>query len=193
MSKSVSLGVASYGSMKTITGFCLIGAVSALRESSYDVHLTCRQGPYTHWNREMLVVDALDAGVSHLMMVDTDMVFPADGIVKLLGLEKDVVGGFYMMKTTPPVNTIKMDDGNGGYMGEKEWVPPAEPFRCAAVATGFMLIDLDAIKDVPRPLFPCVQPVGEDVAFCKQAVAAGLEIWCDPTIKLGHLGDFTYE
>jgi len=37
-----------------------------------------------------------------------------------------------------------------------------------------------------------VQPVGEDVAFCQQAAEAGLEIWCDPTITLSHIGDYHY-
>jgi hypothetical protein len=169
-----------------------VGAVQMLRESGYDIHLTARQGPYVHWNREELVKDAIDAGCDYQMQIDCDMVFPSDGIVRLLKLERDIAGGFYMMKVLPPVNTIKISDGNGGYKGDKEWTPPNEPFQCAAVGTGFMLVNLAAIQAVPRPLFPCVQPVGEDVAFCQQAAEAGLEIWCDPTITLSHIGDYHY-
>jgi hypothetical protein len=188
----ISVGVPSYNGMKTQTAFCLVSAVQMLREGGHSVHLTAQQGPYTHWNREELVKDALDAGSSHLMMIDSDMVFPADGIVRLLSREKDVVGGFYMMKTQPPTNTVKLPDGEGGFRGESDWTPPSEPFRVAALGTGFLLIDLEAIAPLERPLFPCIRPIGEDVAFCQKAEAAGLEIWCDPTFQLGHLGDFTY-
>lgn len=189
---AVSVGVPSYDGMKTQTAFALVSAVQCLRETGYDVHLTARQGPYTHWNREGLVEDARSAGTDYLMMIDADLYFPSDGIVRLLRHEKDVVAGLYMMKTLPPVNPIKLSDGNGGYLGIKKWKPPPEVFRCAAVPTGFMLIRMAAIRDLPAPLFPCVQPVGEDVAFCQAVEAAGLEVWCDPTFKIDHIGDYHY-
>ncbi len=169
-----------------------------MRESGHPVNLIARQGPYTHWNRDDIVEDAVGAGTDYLMMIDADMSFPPDAILRLLAHGKDVVGGFYLTKQLPPVNTVKMPpvtyDGDGVpvFAGEKDWTPPPEPFRCAALGTGFMLVNMRALESVPRPLFPCVRPVGEDVAFCLQAAAEGLEVWCDPTFALKHIGDYLY-
>lgn len=191
---TVTVGVPTYDGLKTLTAFSLVSAVAFLRATGHNVHLSARQGPYTHWNREGLVDDAIDGGSDYLMMIDADLVFPADGIVRMLGREKDVIGGFYMMKMLPPTNTIKMGerDENGEYEAVKDWTPPQDPFQCSAVATGFMLIDMTKLKELERPWFPCVFPVGEDIAFCEHARAAGLEVWCDPTFKIDHLGDYHY-
>jgi hypothetical protein len=72
-----------------------------------------------------------------------------------------------------------------------------EPFECRAVGTGFMLIRLDAIKDLPRPWFALGtdeqnEVIGEDVHFCDAAREHGIEVWCDPRIPVGHIGDYTY-
>jgi hypothetical protein len=34
--------------------------------------------------------------------------------------------------------------------------------------------------------------IGEDVNFCKRANEMGLEVWCDPTIRIGHIGEYLY-
>lgn len=194
---AVTIGVATYDSMKTKTAFCLAAAVTTTIKAGVDVHFAARSGPYTHWNRDALVEDAVNAGTGHLMMIDTDIVFPADAILTLLSRGKDVIGGAYLAKKLPPEHTIKMPpvtirDGVPYFAEQQDVTLPAEPFQCAAVPTGFMLIDMRAIEKLERPLFPCVSPVGEDVAFCLKCADAGLEIWCDPTLGLGHLGDYEY-
>ncbi len=182
--------------MKVQTAMSLVGAVCAVREQNFDVHLAIRRGPYVGWNREQLVEDAVEHEVDYLMMIDTDMSFPADGITTLLGRDKDIIGGFYMMKGLPLMNTIKMgeyDPVTKAYTeAVKDWTPPREPFQVAAVATGFLLIRMAAITHLPRPLFPVEYGIGEDIAFCEIAKKGGLEIWCDPTFELRHIGDYDY-
>jgi hypothetical protein len=189
---AVTIGVATYDSMKTKTAFCLAAAVTTTAKAGVDVHFAARSGPYTHWNREALVEDAVNAGTDHLMMIDTDMVFPADAILTLLSRGKDVIGGAYMMKQLPPIHTVKMAAAGGGFTEEQDVTLPAGPFQCAAVGTGFMLINMEAISVLERPLFECVSPIGEDVAFCLKAAAADLEVWCDPTLGLKHIGDHEF-
>lgn len=194
---AITIGIPCHGDVKLETAMSLILACCCLREKhGYDIHLSSRRGPYVGWNRDQIVEDAVNAGTDWLMMIDTDIVFPPDAIPTLISRDKDIVGGFYMMKTREPMNTIKMgafDPVAQEYTeAVKDWVPPPEPFRCAAVATGFLLIRMNAIKELPRPLFPTVAPVGEDVAFCQQADQAGLEVWCDPTFPIQHIGDYHY-
>jgi hypothetical protein len=176
--------------MKVQTALSLAVAVKA---TPYDITLTARKGPYTHWNRDALVQEALESNSSHLMFIDTDVVFPHDGIHKLLGHDKDIVGAMYNVKgSVPPLNTIKFADSKGRYATVPHEAVPKELFKCAAIPTGFMLINMQVFDKLKKPYFPCVPPVGEDVAFCKAAIKADIEIWCDPTIPVGHLGDYLY-
>jgi hypothetical protein len=63
-----------------------------------------------------------------------------------------------------------------------------------------MAIDIERVQRIPRPLFdapaiipnPEVTPMGEDLYFCRKARAWGLEVWCDPTIEIKHIGDYEY-
>jgi hypothetical protein len=61
-----------------------------------------------------------------------------------------------------------------------------------------MLIDLSIVPDLDQPWFhfatyPSGQTmIGEDAWFCQQARAKGYEVWADPTIDIGHIGDFIY-
>lgn len=184
------IGLASYGDMKVQTALCL---AMAIKVTPGELTFSVRRGPYTHWNREALVEDALAQECSHLMFVDTDMTFPRDGFLRLMAQDKDVIGGFYNMKTIPPVATIKML-GEDGKMVEGVQEIPGQSFQCAAIGTGFMLVNLERLQasDFAPPYFYCENGEGEDVYFCRRCRESDLEVWCDPTIELQHLGEYAY-
>jgi hypothetical protein len=75
---------------------------------------------------------------------------------------------------------------------------PAQPFLCYAVPTGCLLIDLSIMAQISQPWFQVTHKpdgsvdMGEDVWFCVQVRAAGFEVWCDPTIPVGHIGDYRF-
>jgi hypothetical protein len=176
----------------------VLSLLHALAGFPHSVHFAVHKGCYLHANREAIVQEAIAAGSTHLMFLDTDIVFPPDGIQKLLAHGKAIVGGAYNVKALPPVSTIKLADANGDFVNTSGASLPREPFPCAAVPTGFMCLDLTALlaSGLPAPYFTFGtykgQLMGEDVHFCQRARAAGLEIWCDPTIALGHVGDYLY-
>lgn len=186
----LSIGIPCYDSMKVSTALSLVAAVKTL---DCEIVLNAQRGPYMHWNRDQCLRNALEEGCSHLMFIDTDMVFPPDGISRLLALDKDVVGGGYNTKEVPSKATVKIADEDGVLL-DGEVALPQEPFRCWAVATGFMLINLGRVVEagLQEPWFVAERPIGEDFYFCRLCADAGLEIWCDPTIPLQHLGDFAY-
>ncbi len=188
------IGIPTNGDMKILTAVSLMFATNLLRTSGHEMAVSVRSGPYTHWNREHLIEDAINAECEHLMFVDTDVVFPTDGILRLLDRDKDIIGAPYNLKQTEPVSTIKLwNDDRTGFRAIENETFPEDPFQLAAVPTGFMLIRLAALKAMEPPYFPCEFGVrGEDVAFCLNAQEAGLEVWCDPTIAVTHIGDYAY-
>lgn len=188
------VGIACYGSMLVETALSLTSAVAAYRNEG-GLIVSAQKGPYTHWNREALVRSAVETASTHLLMIDTDISFRQDAITRLVARRHlgAVVGATYRIADDRdrPVFAHKNigQRYDGGYIRVEV---PREPFECAAVPAGFMLIDVAALAGLERPLFRCEEPEGEDVRFCRIVREAGLQVWCDPTIPIGHIKEKTY-
>ena len=73
-----------------------------------------------------------------------------------------------------------------------------KPFTCDYTGFGWVMIKKGVFEhpDMKYPWFAPQMQVfdsgqvqdmcGEDVSFCLEAIKAGFEIWCDPTIRVGH-------
>ncbi len=187
------VGIPANGDMKVLTACCLVMGTNLLRTLGHDLDITYSPGPYTHWNREHLAQGALKEEADYLMFVDTDVTFPPDGIARLIDADKDIVGGMYNLKQPEPMSTIKMwNQDRSAFQAVNGQALPKELFEVAALPTGFMLIRLAGLERMEFPFFPCEFGMGEDVAFCINAQKAGLEVWCDPTIQVKHIGDYAY-
>jgi hypothetical protein len=189
----ISLGIATRGEVCIETTMALM---HLLKETPHEFHLNFHKGTYLGDMRNAMLEEARAMKADYLFFVDTDVIFPPDGLNRLLARNKDIIGGMYNMKVIPPVNTIKMADENGKIIAVKDFDVPTKLFQCYAIPSGFMLIKLDAIKDLKKPFnFDYDQNgefIGEDVGFCKRCHDIGLEIWCDPTINIGHIGSYVY-
>jgi GT2 family glycosyltransferase len=145
--------------------------------------------------RENLVPQALDDGVSHLVMTDTDQVYPPDTLVKLCAHArqgKRIVGGV-VHRRYPPFDALLQRGTPHAYTA----VPDAEKYsgdlvEIDATGTGCIMIDTSVFIDMPRPWFDLPQDgelagFGEDIAFCARARAAGITIWADTSIEIDHI------
>jgi GT2 family glycosyltransferase len=191
----ISIGIISMGQVHLETMRDTIYALNNLTEP-YAYRLNFHKGTYVQALRNDCVKEALEQEADYLMFIDTDMVFPPDGITRLLERKKDVIGGMYHMKGLPLVNTIKVLGKDGKQAKVKDVEVPNKLFKVFAVPTGFMLIKLSAIKDM-KNLFDFDRDengdlIGEDINFCKRLIEKGVEIWCDPTIAIGHIGEYLY-
>lgn len=163
-----------------------------------EVHFMMQGGCYVQDNRSKILNKALAHGCTHLFFLDSDMLCPQDTILRLLALDKPVVGAPYNKRQHPPETTVKLYQVADKETGKYRVAIPNEPFKCLALDTGCMLINLDIIKYIEKPYFDlmCDEDGNvvctEDVWFCRKVLRAGFEIWCDPTIKVGHIGDHTY-
>lgn len=190
----ITIGIPSIGEIHIETMLCLIYSLNKM--GAYQISFSFHKGTYLQELRNLIVQDALAAGSDYLFFLDTDLTFSPDGILKLLGHKKDIIGGAYNMKQPgPPVSTLKMADANGKLLKLLEH-PTEDIFKCYSVPTGFMLIRLAAIKNMVNPFdFARNEQgglIGEDVNFCKRCAEMGLDIWCDPTINIGHIGEYLY-
>ena len=183
----ITVGVPSYNFITTET---VISLLNLQATSRLPLLFFLNQSLYIDYSRNQLVGVALQNNSTHLMFIDSDISFPSDGIERLLAHDKDIVGGYY--NTRRGNNPIKhLEDGQ--IISKPN---PSTLFKCHILPTGFMLIRLEALEKIARPFFQVIThekgTIGEDVVFCKKASDAGIEVWCDPTIPLGHVGKHIY-
>ena len=185
----ITLAIPSYS---YITTECVIALVDFLTKTPLDIHTAFVQSLYIDHARNQLVDFALQHGSAYLLFVDSDIQFPIDGLQRLLDHDKDIVGGYY--NTRRGNCPVRVWDAAG-----KLTTPDPLPdslFQCAVLPTGFMLIKLACLERLTRPYFQVIThekgTIGEDVAFCKRCTDAGIEIYCDPGFKLGHVGKHIY-
>lgn len=199
---TVTIGMATGGTIRSETVTSLFGAMEVLKGHGVGIHLILEIGGYVAHNRNTLVRQAQHNGSTHLMFIDNDMVFQPSAIQRLLDADKDIVGANYNARGVPGkpvVSTIKLvdpaTDPNYGKVVNTEW--PAQLFTLFSIATGFMLIKMPVFDKVADPWFVAYEEVGgehhtEDVEFCKKAHEAGIDVWCSPTIEVGHIGTYQY-
>lgn len=139
----------------------------------------------------------------YLILFDDDMTVPslAGAIKQLIAHDKDMIMGICSCKPAPHFPNI----GKFEKIGESGTIcdsvsrhiytfPEDKIFEIDFGSMGLVCIKRKVIEKMPRPW--CYFPpnyktgnvFGEDVTFFFNAKMYGFELWCDPTIQLGHLG-----
>jgi len=199
MTLKIGIGIPTTGSIKSTTVISLVSVLWNTPDVTF--HLIVNQGCYVHENREKIILDALEAKCTHLLFVDSDMYFKENSLKKLIDLDKDVVGANYHQRQIPLISTVKIEDKDGNFKDCSGDEIPVVPFKCGALGTGFMLINMRVFEKTPKPWFYFNTKAGElvgtrihgeDIWFCKAVKKAGYEVWCDPTLSVKHIGDYAY-
>ena len=154
-------------------------------------------GSLIYNSRNDLVKQAMTLDCSHILWLDSDMVFPPETLKYLFKeMEEtgaDFISGLYFRRCAPfsPVafDTLEIKDGKAtwtDYTGELSGLHEvgAVGFGCALVKTD-MLLEMAATYG---DFFGPIANVGEDLAFCWRARQLGYKILLDCNLKLGHVG-----
>jgi len=135
-------------------------------------------------SRNTIAKMATDAGARLLLMCDSDT-FPLPMEGGLGAMWKS------MTDTKAAVVGAAVVTRNGQRMN-CEPARPGEVYE-GEVGTGYMLIDLVKLRDLPRPWFVHKDSAdglkvecGEDIYFCRHAKAHGHAVVVDFTIPMGH-------
>ncbi len=190
---------------RTIKPKTVKSIVDMVAFSDHDfVTVMATEGYTTAENRNYLAVQALRQECDYLLMVDDDMTFPEETLEIMLSLNKEIVGVASNSRVLPLSTTVSRMDENGVYihpdtLTEEEKALPTEPFKAYGVGGGVLLIDSNVFKVIERPWFVFTPDpvtgqmlIGEDQYFCNRAKEKGYDIWCDPRIPIGHIGDYIY-
>ena len=185
------IGIPTGGTVKTKTLFSIVQLVKRMP----TVNILTKETSVIHQNRINIAKEAIKGGCTHLLFIDSDMVFETDAIQALIKRNRDIIGARYHQRKFPLTAVLTIQDRQGNTVINEM---PDGTFECASVGTGFMLIKLSIFKHIPQPWFFFEQDdegnmiVGEDMWFCYKAREAGFKVYYDPTIKVGHVGDHIY-
>ena len=144
--------------------------------------------------RNEICRQALKDNYDYVLWLDSDMVFPPETIAKLLADGKNIVTGLYYRRQPPysPVIYSKLEISGNICEQEGYASPPEALFPVAGCGFGCLLLNTDILRRMEAENGPTwfapMGNVGEDLAFCIRARRLGETIWCDPGIKLGHVG-----
>ena len=166
------------------------------KEFQVDVELI--PGTVIHDLRFALAEIAIKGKYDYILWIDSDMVFNSFALYDLLEADKDIVTAVCFMRRAPyePCIYSKLrmgrtleEDQIEKYIDYPEGVFEVEACGMAMCLMKVVVLE-DIITKVGQPFFPVRsdhRTLGEDLSFCYRARECGYEIWCDPSIKLGHV------
>jgi hypothetical protein len=161
--------------------------------------------------RNQLATDALIQGFEETLWIDSDIGFHPDDVEKLRRHELPIVCGIYAQKGKRvfacelAAGTQHVTFGSEGGLLEIQYA-----------GTGFLLIRREVYSTIQRqlqlpicndrfgrPMIPFFQPIAqssddgywylaEDYSFCERARQSGFNVFADTSIRLMHIGTYSY-
>jgi len=138
-----------------------------------------------------------------MFWIDSDVLFTTEQVLRLIGHNKEVVSGCYLMHDNqhyPIVET--MDDsfylqhGHYAFLNREQLAAKKELFEAAYVGFGFMCVKKGVFEAMQYPYFAPVhvtfgtdhlsEYASEDVSWCIHAREKGFKVWIDPTVLVAH-------
>lgn len=153
--------------------------------------------------RAYIAAKFLASDCTHLFALDDDLGFEPTALVRMLDRDRDIVGGVYPVKCIPtfyPYEPMRAPDPDGLQ-------------ECRSVPGGFMLIKRQVMETLSKTVqwfdvehnnekisapdlyameTRAAAKSGEDIMFCRRAVAAGFKIWAEPDVGFVHVGKFEW-
>lgn len=152
--------------------------------------------------RNHFASNAVSGDFDYVMWFDSDMTFPPDTLqrmIKHMEDGKDIVSGLYFRRRPPysPVLFKRLSEEvleNGKKFEDYDDYPKDSLFKVDGFGFGCVMLKVDMLIDMglecSQGWFTPFGGFGEDLSFCIRAKQLGYELWCDSSIKCGHVSQF---
>ena len=97
----VTIGVPALGTHKSVMSVSLAALAAHSITSGVAINIMGHDLSGIARNRNIIAQTAKDMGSTHVLMIDSDMAFPPDLLLKLLSHDKDIVGVPYPRRSPP--------------------------------------------------------------------------------------------
>lgn len=169
-----------------------------------DNVIALESGPNISTARNKIVREFLDNHrAPWLLMADTDMVFAATALDRLIAANKPVIGAlchsYVDGEVQPTMYELVEQDGRYAFSRPASW-PEDSVVRVTATGAAFLLLHRDVLtrmpdstQDVSAPWFretPVGAPLsmmGEDMTFCLRCAAMEVPVHVHTGVQVGHM------
>ena len=188
----ILLGMPSVGMIPSKTVISLLATVERGKVDPMIV-----SGSLVYDSRDAIARYAVDNGYDYVLYVDSDMVFNAEDLKRLLAHDVGICSGLYVSRQGERKNIAysKIITRRRFPYRKPELINDNQSSgfgSVAAVGFGFCLIKTSVLKSMfkyYKSLFEPCKGLGEDAAFCYRAKRIGFKTFIDRDVKLGHLGE----
>ena len=148
------------------------------------------------WSRHVLASVSLDYGFTHMLWIDSDMMFPKDMVERFLDRHEPIIGINAMTRRPPYRLTAQKEVG----VELETTIESTGVVKCWRVGFGVMWVASEVFTKIDKPWFnfewndelKCYR--GEDYFFCEKARAQGYEVYVDQDLskQVFHIGSFGF-
>lgn len=170
----------------------LTALILRLQEDKIDFTLHIEPGTLVYCARDSIACKAINEGYTHVLWLDSDMVFTDDLLDTLMFCGKPFVCGIFHSRRKGYHSALFKNIDVNRLERFEEY--PSEPFEVAGCGFAGVLIETSILRDVQTKNGTCFLPLkmyGEDLAFCLRAKELGHRIYAEPSAVMGHVGHIT--
>ena len=167
----------------------LTNLILRLKEDEIDFTVHFESGTLVYVARDNIASKAINGGYTHVLWLDSDMVFTDDFLDSLMFCGKPFVAGIFQSRRKGYHSALFKNLDIDNLERFEEY--PHGTFEIAGCGFAGVLIETEILRQVMVNHGTCFLPMkmyGEDLAFCKRAVDMGYKIYAEPTAVMGHVG-----
>ena len=172
----------------------LIALTTRLKDEHISFDVEIQGGTLVYVARDKLANKAINEGYTHVLWIDSDMIFTADLLDDLMFSGKDFVSGICHARRPPHFSCLFKSIDLAHLERYEDDDYPKDTFEIEGCGFGCVLMKVDVLKAVNHSCGACFLPMkefGEDIAFCKRARDIGIKLYAEPSVRLGHIGHIT--
>lgn len=172
----------------------LVNLTIRLKNEGINFDVEIISGTLVYSAREKLAKKAVNEKYSHVLWLDSDMVFTDDLLEDLMFSGEAFVSGIYHTRRPPHNSCIFKDISLDNIQRYDKGDYPSNTFEIAGCGFGCVLLETCILEEVLLKYETCFLPLpslGEDIAFCKRVHGIGQKMYCEPGVRLGHIGHIT--
>ena len=171
----------------------LLKLTNKLKDDGIDFETRIEAGTLVYFARDKLARYAMNNKFTHVLWLDSDMVFEPEILEDLQFSGKPFVTGIAHGRRKPYMSCLFKSYTPEVVRWElKDY--PHNTFEVAACGMACTLIETKILENVIMKYNTAFTPTeywGEDVAFCDRARSLGYKPYAEPGVRVGHVGHIT--
>jgi len=204
MPKVICIGIPCFGGVdyQVLEDYLRLAYHLGRRHQQYDFQLAVKGKSEQFRARNSIARAGLQHGADYIWMLDDDHILDVENGQEPTGrydlpvrlanhLEKNpaigIVGALYYQRGGDCYPVIMQENGDGKPYFLHNCEVSGRMQKVAVTGGGCMMIRREVFERSQEPWFAPEHEFGTDIQICRQARAAGFEVWCDTGLEIGHL------